>query len=196
MCRWPLPPCAAPAGPEQSRAMPVRHAPYSTWSGSLPDPREATLAERADALAAIVETEGPVLAIRAYRCLVRSSGGKQVTALVRGLLDEAVEELVTSERLLIHGETGPDGLSGGVLRCPATAPVCVRTRGPRDLEEIPLDEVAAVIEDIWSRAPLAREEALKRIVLDRFDLVRLTPGVSAHLDRAVAAATDPRSGTV
>ena len=172
--------------------MPLRDPEYTPWNGGLPDPRLASPQERADALAAIVAVEGPVRVVRCYRCLVRAAGGKQVTGLVRGLLDDAIEELVTSGRLLLHDETGPDGLAGGVLRLPGVPEVVRRRRGPRDLEEIPLDEAAAVVEDIWSRAPLARDEALKRIVLDRLDLVRLTPGVGAHLDGVIARARAPQ----
>lgn len=161
---------------------------YTEWTGKLPDPRMASPDQRGDGLRSIVVVEGPVLVLRAYRLFVRASGGKQVTRLVRELLDEAVEELATNGRLLLHAEDGPDGISGGVLRLPGQPAVVRRRRGPRDLEEIPVDEVVSVIEDIWSRAPRARDDALKRIILDRFELVRLTTGVSAQLDRAIALA--------
>ena len=171
--------------------MAVERRDYSAWTGKLADPRVASPDQRAAGLGSIVVVEGPVIVLRAYRLFVRSSGGKQITRVVREFLDEAVEELVTSGRLLLHGEDGPDGLAAGILRLPGQTAVVARRRGPRDLEEIPLDEIVAVIEDTWSRAPRVRDGALKRIILDTFELVRLTTGVSVYLDHAIAQARPP-----
>jgi hypothetical protein len=172
----------------KNAAMAPQDRDYTQWAGKLPDPRQASPDQRAAGLSSIVLAEGPVMVLRTYRLFVRASGGKQVTGRVRELLDEAVEELVTSGRLILHSEGGPEGILAGVLRLPGQPEVVSRRRGPRDLEEIPLDEIAAAVEDTWSRAPRVRDDALKRIILDRFELVRLTSGVSAHLDQAVALA--------
>ena len=166
---------------------------YRAFTGRLPDPRECDLAGRTESVAAVVAVEGPVVVARAYRCVVRAAGGKQVTALVRAMLDEAVEELVTGGRLVLHGEDGEEGLPGGVLRSPDVSEVVPRRRGVRDLDEIPVDEVAAIVADIWTRAPRMQGENLKRTVLDRLELVRLTPAVARRLDRAIAHATARRT---
>jgi hypothetical protein len=175
-------------------SMAPRDRDYTKWTGKLPDPRHASPDQRSAGLSSIVVVEGPVVALRAYRLFVRSAGGKQVTRVVRDLLNETVEELATSGRVLLHADDGPEGVAGGVLRLPGQAEVVHRRRGPRDLDEIPLDELVAVVTDIWTRAPRVEDDALKRIILDRFDLVRLTAGVSAHLNIAIAIARAARAG--
>jgi hypothetical protein len=62
--------------------------------------------------------------------------------------------------------------------------VVVRERGPRDLYEIPLNEIAAVIEDLRRRRPLSRDESLMRDVLDVYDLVRMTSKTVDFLEAA------------
>ena len=174
--------------------MAPRDRDYTEWTGKLPDPRLTSPDQRSAGLSSIVVVEGPIVVLRAYRLFIRSSGGKQVTRVVRDLLDESVEELASSGRLLLHADGGPDGIAGGVLRLPGQPEVVHRRRGPRDLDEIPLDEIVAAVADTWTRAPRARDDVLKRIILDRFDLVRLTAGVSAHLDVAITIAQEARVG--
>ena len=75
-----------PAGPDSSGA-----APYAEWKpvGMIPDPRTADKDHLASLLAEIVECEGPVVAIRAYRMINRWSGSRRLTAPAKRKLNQA-----------------------------------------------------------------------------------------------------------
>ena len=57
----------------------------------------------------------------------------------------------------------------------------MRELGPRGLDEVPLDEVAELME----RLTIAGADDLKRAVLDAYGLVRLTAKADEYLERAL-----------
>jgi hypothetical protein len=67
----------------------------------------------------------------------------------------------------------------------------VRELGPRTLDEVPLDEVAELME----RLATAGADDIKRAVLDTYGLVRLTAKADEYLERALALAEARGSGT-
>ena len=68
-----------------------------------------------------------------------------------------------------------------VLRSAGSPAVRVRELGPRALDEVPLDEVAELME----RLATAGADDLKRAVLDAYGLVRLTAKADEYLERAL-----------
>lgn len=78
-----------------------------------------------------------------------------------------------------------------VLRLPNSAPFVLRSRGPRDLDEVPPDEVGALLGRIRGDGGVTEEEA-KRALLDAYGLKRLTPDVDKFLSSC--AALGGRSG--
>lgn len=145
--------------------------PYRAWPGRpVGDPRATRRPEIMEALLEIVGAEGPVLASRAYALYNRASGGKKLTTTARTPLESALRWLVQERRIaLSHDE---------VARMPDAPAVTVRELGPRTLEDVPLDEIATLMDRLGGRDP-------KRAVLDAYGLVRLTTRADAYLEEAL-----------
>ena len=69
---------------------------------------------------------------------------------------------------------------------PGAPDVNVRERGPRELDELPHDEVAAMLKFLRERDSGLDQEQLKRQLLNALGWIRLTPKVSEFLDRCIA----------
>lgn len=163
-------------------------SPYRQWAaGPLPDARTAKACEIVDGLVGIVTTEGPVVASRAYEVYVRASGGHRVAKGVRSALNRAAASAIRAGRLC-QLEDGEPGQAGKTLYMPGTPSVIVRARGDRDLEQIPITEVAALVRDLLDQHPRSEDADLKRQILRVYDRVRLTANASEFLDRGIRLA--------
>ena len=153
------------------------------------DPRGSslTLARRdrerlTELLTEAVASEGPVVAIRAYRLVNRASGSRRLTKPARQALNRAC---ALAERRGLVVATDPlqfEGQAQRVLRVPESPEVVIRERGPRELDEIPPDEMATLLRLLHSADQTLEPEALKRQALERLGWVRLTQNASAFLD--------------
>jgi hypothetical protein len=159
----------------------VALAPYSAWEArAVPDPRAAGRGAIDPVLAEIVAAEGPILASRAYGLYNKASGGKKLTTIARAPLSAAAYRLRMAGRIeIVRAEDGAQGEE--VLRSAGSPAVRVRELGPRALDEVPLDEVAELME----RLTMAGADDLKRAVLDAYGLVRLTAKADEYLERAL-----------
>ncbi len=184
---WPLGEWAAaePAAPATARPGEVALAPYAAWEPRpVTDPRSAGRGVIDPVLAEIVAAEGPILAARAFGLYNRASGGKKLTTIVRAPLSAAAYRLRMAGRIeIVRDEDGP-GQGDDVLRMASSPAVRVRELGPRALEEVPIDEVA----ELMDRLASAGADDLKRAVLDAYGLVRLTTRADEYLERALAVA--------
>ena len=183
--------------------------PSIAWQGSgLPDPRTAPVSQVASHLLEIVSAEGPVTAERAYRLYIRGAGSSKVTQRARAPMEQALG------RLTLRGQVEVDGLDNAgepqqVLRLSGTPAVVVRELGERSLYEVPLNEIAELVEHkrrellgrsgagdqpahavagVIQEAALRRAspERLKRAVLDTYGLIRMTQAADQYLDAALA----------
>jgi hypothetical protein len=159
----------------------VALAPYSAWEArTVPDPRSAGRGVIDPVLAEIIAAEGPILASRAYGLYNKASGGKKLTTIARAPLSAAAYRLRMAGRIeIVRAEEGVQGEE--VLRSAGSPAVRVRELGPRALDEVPLDEVAELME----RLTIAGADDLKRAVLDAYGLVRLTAKADDYLERAL-----------
>jgi hypothetical protein len=160
-------------------------APYSAWeSHPVPDPRTAGRHVVDPVLLAIVEVEGPVLASRAYRLYLRASGGKALTTVARAPLSGSAYRLRQEGRieLVPAGETA--GQDDELLRIAGTPPVRVRELGPRALDEVPLTEVAALMDRLRDAGTAEADQP--RAVLDAYGLTRMTAKAETYLGLARA----------
>jgi hypothetical protein len=131
----------------------------------------------------IVRAEGPVSADRVFTLMVKASGQSRVTAPVRHLLNRA---LFAAHGIAIRDFRNPlTRWPQRVIHSAGTEEVVVRQLGPRDLYEVPLDEIAALMDLLTSR-PLDDPEHTKRRILDAYSLQRRTSRASAYLDAALA----------
>ena len=176
----------APAAAPQSGAVPQRVPlePYRAYEGTAPgDPRETPRPRIMEALHEIVASEGPMLASRAYALYVKSSGGKKVTTVAKAPLTSATYWLRQEGKLeLTPGEEAP-WQGEDQLRLPDTPPVVVRELGPRELVEVPLDEIAELMRRLLAAGH--PRESLKRSVLTTYGLVRLTARADEYLGLAL-----------
>jgi hypothetical protein len=180
---WPLRDWAA-AEPAPVGATPgdVALAPYSAWEQhNVPDPRSAGRGVIDPVLAEIVAAEGPVLASRAYGLYNKASGGKKLTTIARAPLSSAAYRLRMAGRIEIVPAEETPGQDDEILRVAGSPAVRVRELGPRSLDEVPLPEIAELME----RLTTAGADDLKRAVLDAYGLVRMTAKADDYLERAL-----------
>lgn len=162
-------------------------APYTEWRpvAAAHDPRTAEQAQLVDLLAEVVECEGPVVAIRAYRLINRASGSRKLTTPARKALKQACAAAVRTGVVTATNPLEYEGQAQLVLRGPGRPDIILRERGPRELDELPPDEIAAMLRLLSEGAPALEPETLKRRVLERLGWVRLTRNVSEFLDRCI-----------
>ena len=176
-------PIASPRAAAQAAA-PARLAlePYRAWEGVVPgDPRTAPRPRIMEALLDIVAFEGPLLASRAYAIYNRASGGKKLTAVARAPLSNSVYHLAREGKLDLVTTDDAPWQDDDVLRLPDSPPVVVRELGPRELIEVPLDEIA----ELMRRLQAAGQGGdLKRAVLNTYGLVRMTARAEQYLTTA------------
>jgi hypothetical protein len=180
---WPLRDWAA-AEPAPAGAAPgdVALAPYSAWEPrDVPDPRAAGRGVIDPVLAEIVAAEGPILAARAYALYNKASGGKKLTTIARAPLSSAAYRLRMAGRIEIVPAEETPGQDDEILRVAGSPAVRVRELGPRPLDEVPLPEIAELME----RLTMAGADDLKRAVLDAYGLVRMTAKADDYLERAL-----------
>jgi hypothetical protein len=181
---WPVedwkatPPVAAPGG---GPAPPARVAlePYRVWEGETPgDPRSAPRPRIMETMLEIVAAEGPVLASRAYAIYNRAAGGKKLTSVARAPLSNSVYHLAREGKVVLVREDEVPWQGDDVIRLPDTPPVVVRELGPRELTEVPLDEIAELMRRLGPQADR------KRAVLNTYGLVRMTARAEQYLSTA------------
>ena len=182
--------------------------PYPVWQGGgLPDPRTGPVSQIASHLLDIVSTEGPITADRAYRLYIRGAGSSKVTQRARAPMEQALG------RLTLRGQVDVDEFDNAgepqhVLRLTGTPAVVVRELSERSLYEVPLNEIAELMEhkrrellgraggaqpahavaSVIQQAALRRAspERLMRAVLDSYGLIRMTQAAEQYLSAALA----------
>lgn len=170
---------AAATGPAPAR---VSLEPYRPWDGDVPgDPRSAPRPRIMEALLEIIGAEGPLLASRAYALYNRAAGGKKLTSVARAPLSNAVYHLAREGRITLVREDEAPWQHDDVVRLPDTPAVVVRELGPRELIEVPLDEVAELMKRLQAAG---RDGDLKREVLTAYGLIRMTARAEQYLTTA------------
>ena len=164
----------AAAGGARKGQVQLELEPYTAWTAhAVPDPRSAGREAIGPVLLEIVSAEGPILADRAYRLYVKASGGKALTTIARAPLSGAAFRLRQAGAIEFEGD-------GEILRPAGSPEVRVRELGPRQLDDVPLREVA----ELMRRLRAAGATELPRAVLDTYGLVRMTTKAEEYLRRA------------
>ncbi len=166
----------ATGGPAATAPAAVVLEPYRAWEGEVPgDPRQTPRPRIMEGIREIVALEGPVLASRAYGLYVKASGGRKLTTVARAPLSSATYWLAQQGGLVIARAEDAPWQGEDVLRLPDTPPVVVRELGPRELVEVPLDEVAELMRRL---GPVPDR---RRAVLEAYGLRRMTARAEEHL---------------
>lgn len=161
---------------------------YTAFDGTdFDDPKYLTEQEIRTDLVRIVTVEGPATeatVIDRYRIATRYGRFKGPT---RDLVVSALRG--AAERGILHAQPDYPGAEVMVYSVPGQPETRVRTRGPRDLSEVPMGEIVVhAMEVIRSGMPL-RDEAFYRQILDFFELKRLTEQARNRLDIAFELAS-------
>ncbi len=158
---------------------------YRVFEGQAgPDPRGATSVEVAEGLRRIIQTEGPMLAKRAYDVYLRGCGVRRMGGELKRLMNKGLQHAVRLGLVVKEDEWGEGGLIRSIVRSPDAPQVVIRDRGPRSFEEIPPSELQLVARQLLMNGEGEFEsgaEAHMRAVLSSFDLRRLTTPVGVKL---------------
>ena len=157
---------------------------YRIWRGSAPDPRSISTTDLTGTLRKIIETEGPILTERLYRVYRRSSNLGRAGRQVRKSLNKALKNLENQDIVTIVGKGSGGGYAGATVRMTDSPAVILRDRGDRNLDEIPIDELAEIYRLIRSESHGGDEDSIFREVLARYGLTRMTANVRERLKEA------------
>jgi dethiobiotin synthetase len=197
--RWPIDAWLEPTPDAQAAAdieqyQEVVLDPYATWEPrEVGDPRATPRPRIMAALEEIVAAEGPLTATRAYSLYNRSSGGRKLTSAARAPLSSALNWLAREGKVALVREADVPWQGDDVVRMPDHPEVRVRELGPRELIEVPLDEIAELMRRLRAAHGVADATGLKRAVLTAYGLVRLTARADEYLGIALDLAGEPAS---
>ena len=167
----PLPTNRDPVTPVPNRAVP-----YVAFEGPAgPDPRHSRPAQVAEGLCRIIDTEGPMLAKRAYNLYLRGIGIARMGGELKRSMNRALQHAIRQGRVAKEDESGTGGLVYSIVRITGTPATVLRERGPRTFKEIPPSELQLMARQ------LSQDEGFEsgsddhlRAVLESFGLKRLT----------------------
>jgi len=157
---------------------------HTAWTPTeMPDPRDTDTVVMARHMKSVVEAEGPVTADRIYKLVIMAAGFSRVTKPVRGRLNRASFAM---DGVDLHELRNPQtNWPQRVARLHGTPEVVVRELGERDFYEVPLDEIAALMEDLTGGRPRRSVEVTKRRVLDAYGGRKLTKKADQYLEAAL-----------
>lgn len=185
-----------------SDGVPQRQAvPYRVWEPvPLPDLGTASAELLLSGLQKIIDVEGPMLARRAFTLYAKAAGLQRLRDLTRSRLESALSTGLSRKTILAEQEHAGSGRDRLVIRSASTPQVIVRTRGPREFDEIPPSEIAEVMRRALALDGRQSTEETYRRILDHYQLVRMTKGIVAELNRVrdkflktAAEKRDPRA---
>jgi dethiobiotin synthetase len=198
--RWPIeewlePTPDAHAAAEIEQRNEVVLDPYTAWQPdeALGDPRATPRPRIMAALEQIVAAEGPLTATRAYALYNRAAGGRKLTSAARAPLSSALNWLAREGKVALVREADMPWQGDDVARMPDHPEVRVRELGPRELIEVPLDEIAELMRRLRAAHGVGDPTGLKRAVLSAYGLVRLTARADEYLGLALDLAGEPAS---
>ncbi|MEI6388795.1 MAG: hypothetical protein WCQ50_19440, partial [Spirochaetota bacterium] len=158
-------------------------AQYSVYVGPPElDPRSVELEAVSKGIVRIVETEGPVVAKRVYDTYLRGCDIRRMGHDLKATMNDALALAIRNGLLISENETNNEDLAYSVVRGKGSQPICVRTRGPREFEEIPPSELQMVAKYVAKQQGfVSGSEEHLRAVLELYDLKRLTTQVSSTM---------------
>ena len=195
--RWPIdgwlePTPDAQAADALEQRQEVVLDPYTAWEPTEQgDPRSTPRPRIMAALEQIVAAEGPLTATRAYSLYNRAAGGRKLTSAARAPLSSALNWLAREGKVALVRETDVPWQGDDVARMPDHPGVRVRELGPRELIEVPLDEIAELMRRLRAAHGVSDPTGLKRAVLSAYGLVRLTARADEYLGLALELAGEP-----
>lgn len=181
---------APAAGAAAPAPAPIVLDPYDGWQPhQVGDPRNTPRPQIMQAMLDIVEAEGPMTATRAYSLYNRAAGGRKLTSVAKAPLSSAVYWLARENKLTLTREADIPWQGDDMVRLPDQPAVRVRELGTRILDEVPLDEIAALVNLLRAARGTDDPTELKRAILSTYGLVRLTGRADEYLGLAIDLAS-------
>ena len=150
---------------------------YTSWEPEpLADPRYTSSENIIKNFVKIVTAEGPLFVRRLFQLYLKAAGIGRLGNRLRNILMRALQKAIKSNIFVENNELGVEDKLKRVVRLHNTPKVSLRTRGNRTLEEIPILEIAALI-DIFIKqgtVNMEKKEDLFRTVLDHYGFQRMT----------------------
>jgi len=146
---------------------PIAAEEYVVFSGRpMTDPRETDAETIAAGLVEIVQTEGPMLAKRAYDIYLRCCGIKRMGKDIRSLMNRALQSAVKLNAIIKKDEWNSGGSLYSIIRLPDQDTIRLRTSGGRTIDEIPPSEIQTASDRIFSDSRIIHEseEHLREIL--------------------------------
>ena len=145
-------------------------------SVSYPDPRTGRPWEVETGLKQIVSEHGPLPCLYAYRLYIKQAGFRKVSRRVEEVLSRCMKSTAARGEIELSDEYGNDKLRDKIARLAGAAPVRLRPRGERNIQDIPPSELAEAMRMLETKGDLLGqdEEEVFRKTLDFFHLKRLT----------------------
>ncbi|MCF8003036.1 MAG: hypothetical protein K9L32_02325 [Chromatiaceae bacterium] len=138
--------------PPQSPHSESQLPPYVTWS-----PRPLKSLDDVQAVVMeIVRVEQPVVVRRITRLIDGSSKAKRKA--IKSAVNRATMALVRDGKLVEDLEIDEPGQQPKVVHLPESEPVVLRQRGPRDIDEIPVRELMALMQEGGEIVPRVLQE--------------------------------------
>lgn len=164
---------------------------YHEFTDPLRPVGDDSVGNTADNLVRIVAAEGPVLGHRLHIAYVRSGGGQRVGKEIARHLNRALMIAEDRGTIVSDNPLNEPGLKPKTFRLPTQPPVIVRTLGPRSINQVPITELAALVNQVSADDPYADEKAVCRNVLSLLGLKRLTENTQEVLRTAMTFAGRP-----
>jgi very-short-patch-repair endonuclease len=152
--------------------------------GSLPDPRSTEKEVVAGHLLQIIDEHGPVIVSNACKIYVSRAGYRRMGKDLSSALNKAMMSLVRGGEVNKLQELGSEYFKDAVVHRVGTPSIVVRRRGGRDFGDIPVTEIAAVIERLKNEDSALADEHLYRSVLNFYGYRRLTPKATDRIQLA------------
>jgi hypothetical protein len=150
---------------------------YTSWeSESLPDPRYTSSEKIIKSFTKIITAEGPLFVRRLFQLYLKAAGIGRLGNRLRNILLRALQKAIKRNLFIENNELGVEDKLKRVVRLHNAPEILLRTRGNRTLEEIPVLEIAALI-DIFLKqrmVNLDEKENLFRTVLNYYGFQRMT----------------------
>jgi hypothetical protein len=159
--------------------------PYVEWTGrALPKIADMPRAELGVAISEVVAVEGPMTFSRLLKLLNHAAGGSRASGATRTAVNRALNRVDGTSVKVFSPPRG--GYADAWVRSLDQPDVVVRDLGPREVDEVPVPELAAVMRHLSLHHE--DEEDLFRAVMDEYGLSRLTAKRRDIFDRAFAIA--------
>ncbi len=177
-----LPTPGEPDAPESKAGSELSE--YVAFSGQLIPIGEASSRQVTKAIVDIVAAEGPISGVRLHRAYVIAAGGQRVGRVIASELNKAIAAALRVGSIVDDNPLHVQGYQSRAFRLPDQPTVRLRAPGPRELDEIPVRELAAVLELAAIEAGWDDSDALFREALRLLGWKRLTTNVRTALGQA------------